>query len=106
MNGTATPYDTGPKSLEGESGALDNVLTLNPNDPRFEPTVKNWKDDGVYQITGGRIRQVSPGQFEVIDLKFGENEEMPAEDEAAQRADEKTPPKGSYNNPAVENLQL
>lgn len=92
--------------MEGESGALDNVLTLNPNDPRFEPALKNWKDDQEYQITGGRIRQVSPGQFEVIDLQFGDNTQMPVQDETAQRAVEKSPPKGSYSNPAVENLQM
>lgn len=92
--------------MEGESGALDNVLTLNPNDPRFEATIKNWKDDGVYQITGGQIRQVSPGQFEVIDLKFGDNAEPPIEEEAAQRAAEKTPQTGAYPNPGVANLQM
>jgi hypothetical protein len=103
MNGTS--YDTGPKSMAGESGALDNVLTLNPNDPRW-PAVLEWKDDATYTFTNVKVRQVSPGQFEVVSAEVGEDKEMPAEDEAAQRAEDKAPPKGSYSNPAIENLQM
>lgn len=103
--GTATPYDTGPKSMEGESGAIDNLLTLNPNDERW-PAVLNWKDDATYTFSNVKVRQVSPGQFEVISAEVSDNPEMPIENETAQRAADKTPPESSYTNPAVEKLQM
>lgn len=98
--------------MEGESGALDNVLTLNPNDNRW-PEVLEWKDDATYAFKNVRVRQVSPGQFEVLSAEVEKEMETPAEDQTAERASEKLPETptrmggdGGYNNPAVENLQL
>lgn len=103
---TGTEYDTGPASMGGESGALDNVLTLNPNDERW-PAVLQWKDDQTYTFTNVKVRQVSPGQFEVISAETGpEENEGAAEDQAAERASSKQPPTGSYPNPGVEKLQM
>lgn len=103
---TGTPYESGPVSIEGESGALDNVLTLNPNDGRW-PAVLRWKDDATYTFTNVKVRQVSPGQFEVISAEAGpQDEQGGAEDQAAERAVQKTTPTGDYPNPGVANLEM
>ena len=61
MNGTM-------ESDEARSG--DNFLTLNPNE---FPVLEKWEDGNDYSILL-KVRQVSPGEFEVTDAK-----EAPAE---------------------------
>jgi hypothetical protein len=47
-----------------EPGAYDNRLSLDPNDDRW-PFVLDWEDGEEYTVTL-RIRQISPGEFEVL----------------------------------------
>jgi len=108
-SGQPTEYNTGPLAdAEGESGAVDNRLDLNPNDERWKATLESWEDGQEYPITGGRIRQISPGTFEVIDLKFGGAEEMPDKGEGHPQMSEDMPPapdhSDGYTNPAMERL--
>lgn len=50
-----------------EPGELDNRLSLTPS--QF-PAVKGWKDGETYELSdlgeGVKLRQISPGEFEVV----------------------------------------
>lgn len=88
-----------------EPGAVGNRLSLDPNDDRWSSTVGEWADGETYNLNM-KVRQISPGEFEVVSAKPTESEpadEPPAEEE------EEAPPvtprrKGAYSNPAIENL--
>lgn len=70
-----------------EPGELDNRLSVIPD--QF-PAVKGWKDGETYELSelgeGVKLRQISPGEFEVMAPPGGkvatdveEEEEEPAE---------------------------
>jgi len=91
----------GSADLTEDPGEVDNRLSLNPED---FPVTEDWEDGESYPLTalgkGVTLRQISPGEFEVVPLPGGTPpEEAEAEEEA--------PPKrkrGGYSNPAVEGL--
>lgn len=98
----------GPVDTNDEAGAQDNLLSVNPNDPKWKDSVGAWEDDKEYAITG-TVRQISPGEFEVIELdgKPVEAEaETPAEDAgggADEGAADQAPPEPPMSkNPAVD----
>jgi len=49
---------------EDEPGAYDNRLSLDPHDERW-PFVLQWEDGEEYTLSI-RVRQISPGEFEVL----------------------------------------
>lgn len=65
-----------------DPGAVDNRLSLDPGDPRWAKQIKDWEDGTDYTLKV-KLRQISPGEFEVVGL--GE-----VEDEAADVAEDKT----------------
>lgn len=97
MNGDGTlPYD--------EAGATDNRLSLNPG--QFDFT-KDWEDGSTYTITA-KVRQISPGEFEVVEAEAqgspppGEKEEPGMEEQASGEQQESAGESpGNYPNPAV-----
>jgi hypothetical protein len=109
MNGDAPGYRTGNISdAANEAGASDNNLNLNVGDDRWKDILAEWQDGQTYDIKGGKIQQVTPGKFRVLELDLGQagtNEETEA-NEAGKRAAEKDEAEGTreYSNPAVENL--
>lgn len=79
-----------------DPGAIENRLTVNPED---FPVIAEWVDGETYRLTelgkGVMIRQVSPGEFEIV---------PPAGAAAAAAAEEPLAGEEGYVNPAVENL--
>lgn len=76
-----------------EPGASDNLLSLNLKD---FPMIKDWEDGETYELSdleGAQLRQISPGEFEVVPGVSEEVEEEKPESPA---------PKKGYKNPAVE----
>lgn len=88
------------RSAEGvDPGAVDNRLSLDPNDPRWKKTLASWEDGERYPITIGGIKlemdQISPGEFEIVG---GEAEEETEEDEEAPAPKKKSyAPSGKMN---------
>lgn len=70
-----------------EPGETDNRLSLIPSD---FPAIEGWEDGEEYSLTdlpkGTKLRQISPGEFEVIPP-------MPAAEDAAE--DEEEPKKSA-----------
>ena len=88
---------TSGEGMTEDPGAIENRLTVNPED---FPNILDWQDGRTYKITelgAKQIRQISPGEFEVIAPMPEPEEPMPEEEEEAPR-------KRKYRNPAVENL--
>ena len=85
-----------------EPGELDSRLTLNPNDERWSDSIEDWEDDKEYSMTV-KARQISPGEFEVLDITDAEAYEEPAEEEAEEPAKPANPSK-TNKNPAVNAL--
>lgn len=92
---------TGEGATE-DAGAIENRLTLNPDD---FPVTQDWEDGETYKLSdlGGdtEIRQISPGEFEVM-----ASEPETAEEDQSEGGEEEAPAprKKAYSNPAVENL--
>jgi hypothetical protein len=87
-----------------EGGAVDNRLSLTPD--QF-PFTKDWKDGSTYSLSV-QIRQISPGEFEVVKAdEAGEptapepgNEEQPSGEQQTTTEPEGESP-SDYPNPAV-----
>jgi len=88
---------------------LDNRLSLDPNDDRWAETIGDWSDGKEYTVEA-TVRQVSPGEFEVVGLTASGEE--PEEGEEEEEVPEETgdeeetpapaaPAKSGYRNPAV-----
>lgn len=59
-----------PEARAGEAqdpGAVDNRLSLDPNDPNWKETISDWEDGEDYTVTV-TMRQISPGEYEVTGL--------------------------------------
>lgn len=63
---------------------LDNELSLDPADDRWSKPLDSWEDGKEYDVSM-KIRQVSPGRFEVLSLtpEGGETEEEAPEEKPA-----------------------
>lgn len=90
------PYD--------EAGATDNRLSLTPS--QFEFT-KDWRDGETYTLTV-EVRQISPGEFEVVkadaqgapESEEPGNTEQPSGEQQESAGGEGESP-ANYPNPAV-----
>ena len=82
-----------------EAGAEDNLLHLDPNDPTFE-FASEWKDDQEYNVNL-KVRQISPGEFEVISGEEGDAVEGETKDEGAAETGEEAAPGANGRNPAI-----
>ena len=69
-----------------EPGAVDNRLSLDPSDKRFKAVIGDWTDGEEYDITV-HVRQISPGEYEVTDVKPSAAE-APADDETDTTGDD------------------
>jgi len=97
---SGSPYETG--NMADEPGAVSNRLSLDPNDTRWSDTLGKWDDGQTYTVTV-TMRQMSPGEFEVTDLKSA----AAPDDESAETddtADTAPAPAASSDNPAIANL--
>jgi hypothetical protein len=78
-----------------EPGAVDNRLSLIPSD---FPVIEDWQDGEEYSLSelgaDVKIRQISPGEFEVMPGAPAPEEEEPVPAAPAAR-------NGGYKNPAV-----
>lgn len=86
---------------DAEAGAIENRLSLNPNDPQ-NSAVKDWQDGQRYNVSG-EVEQISPGEFKVLSItgeRSAESPPVPPEEE------EMPPSSGGdrYPNPAVSRL--
>lgn len=64
-----------------DPGAVDNRLSLDPNDPNWKNILADWEDGGEYKVRI-TITQISPGEFEVTGLTAKPaSREMEDEDE-------------------------
>jgi len=83
-----------------EVGANDNVLRLNPED---FPQVSEWEDGETYELSeleGAKLRQISPGEFEIIPPAPGEEGEEEMEGEEMEEP-KKPAKKSGYSNRAI-----
>lgn len=100
MQPNVSGQDTG---MQDEAGAQDNRLSLSPSDPKWSDFVGSWKDGQKYSLTVD-VRQISPGEFEVIDAKETEGT-AEADDNAAEDTAESPAAKaGGYSNPAIDGM--
>lgn len=100
---------TAPLNAQDEAGATDNVLNLNPNDPKWQGIVDTWEDGKEYVFANVRVRQESPGRFVVLSAEAEETEEEeesePGETGAmGEASDVGERVSESYANPAVAKL--
>lgn len=82
-----------------DPGAVDNRLSLDPNDPRWKKTLAGWEDGERYPIVIGGIKlemdQMSPGEFEIVGGEA--EEETEEEDEAPEPKKKSYAPSGKMN---------
>ena len=64
--------NTAPMMAQDEAGATDNRLSLDPNDPQWKEAMDSWEDGGTYTLKEVQVRQVSPGEFQVLGAEVGE----------------------------------
>jgi len=107
-----TPGASPSALTQDEAGASDNRLSLDLNDSAFDFT-KDWADGQDYTLSNVRVRQLSPGEFEVISAEAGGAAEEEAPDErrgsmgeAAEEAEPNTAATGGagFRNPAIANI--
>lgn len=78
MNGyTGKTNETGAPDVE--AGLEDNRLSLDPNQPDWKDTLASWEDGGEYTVTA-KIRQISPGEFQVVEMTPVAEEEVVEEE--------------------------
>lgn len=102
--------DTPPNMATADDpGAYDNRMSLNPNDPKYKSTLAEWEDNQTYTFERVTVRQISPGEFQVISATPGE----PASPSEGQAATETEPPAdegaeeaggGEGENPAMRKM--
>lgn len=103
-----TNMQTGADSTTGmgamdDPGAQDNRISIDPNDTRWAALLATWGDGGEYEVKA-KIRQISPGEFEVTELT-GEEGETDATSGAEETGEPAAPQGGlGYRNPAVASL--
>lgn len=66
--------DTGNVGGEEDPGSVDSRLSLDPNDERWSDSIADWEDGAEYSITL-RVRQMSPGEYEILEAEAEEMEE-------------------------------
>lgn len=76
---TTADYPADSRSGSGtEPGAVDNRLSLDPNDKRWAKILAAWEDGETYKVTL-EINQMSPGEFEVNSVEEEGGEAEPDE---------------------------
>jgi hypothetical protein len=98
MDGAMTPQ--GDMMTDNEPGAVDNRLSLDPNNPSWSDAIANWEDGKEYSVEV-RLRQMSPGEFEVLEFTADSGEEEPSGTESEELSKGATG--GGGSNPAVKN---
>ena len=94
----ATSLDS--RGAEGtDPGAVDNRLSLDPNDPNWKKTIANWEDGEEYQLTV-TVTQLSPGEFEVT----GVTSESESPEEESDTEEEAEPMMKGKPNKAVRGM--
>lgn len=90
---------------DDEAGEVDNRMSLDPSDSRWSTAIGSWKDGQTYSFPSVEMRQISPGEFEIISVKLpGASEEEAPKDRGT--GGEGNAEKGAdeYPNPAVRGL--
>lgn len=62
-----------------EPGTVDNRLSLDPSDTRWAKSVDSWEDGEEYELTLS-VKQISPGEYEVMSATPSKETESSAED--------------------------
>lgn len=60
------PMQDNPPGATSAADGSDNHLRLNPNDPQWQDDLMNWEDGNTYIFKEVKVRQISPGEFEVV----------------------------------------
>lgn len=107
---TGNRYNTGNfAETDGEPGAVSNRLSLDVSDPKFT-FAQNWEDGKTYRLASVEIRQVSPGEFEVMEATEGGEAEGAgdADSGVAEAGEAETGGMGNqgqaYPNPAIDRM--
>lgn len=67
----------GGSGVQGrEPGSVDNRLSLDPSDPKWSDLIGSWKDGEEYDLKL-KVSQISPGEFEVMDVNDEGGEKSP-----------------------------
>ena len=86
-----------------DPGAVDNRLSLDPNNPDWADAIADWEDGSEYTLTV-KVTQISPGEFEVSEV----TPEAESESEDAEPEEEEEPmmkgKAGGKVNKAVRNM--
>lgn len=75
--------DNPPGATAAEDGS-DNHLRLSTSNPEWKDAIASWEDGNTYVFKEVQVRQVSPGEFQVIsatpeaEAATGESEGAPA----------------------------
>lgn len=92
-----------------EQGASDNRMSLNPHS-YLDGEMEEWKDNTMYVLNGVQVRQISPGEFEIVGVASGkavsdDQEQEPETMDEGEPSDAGGMPEqgseASYPNPAV-----
>jgi len=88
----ATTLSPDPRVSDGtDPGAEDNRLSLDPNNPDWKEAIADWEDGQEYELSV-KVRQISPGEFEVIEVT--PESESSDEEAAPEEESEPMPMKG------------
>ena len=88
-----------------DPGTIDNRLSLDPSDDRWKGYVDEWEDGKSYTVTA-KITQISPGEFEVVEIEDAKPADAAEEAKPGEDAAEAAPSEISTtsDNPAIKNL--
>lgn len=87
-----------------EPGSIDNRLSLNPSDPKWQDKIDSWQDGEKYTITVN-VTQLSPGEYEVEDVTEAKDTESEGAGDETMGAEEDAETMNSTDgNPAMKKL--
>jgi hypothetical protein len=78
-----------------EPGTVDNRLSLDPSDERWSKAVDSWEDGEEYELTLS-VKQISPGEYEVISATPAKGSDKAADDTEDEEDD--SSPSSSYQS--------
>lgn len=95
--------DTAGGAATQDAQTIDNRLSLDPSDDRWKGYVDEWQDGETYTVTL-KVSQISPGEFEVMEMTDGKAADEAKPGEGAAGGEPMGEMSMDTDNPAVKNL--
>jgi len=100
--------DNPPGATSSDDGS-DNHLRLNPSQAEWKDAVESWEDGQTYVFEQVKVRQVSPGEYQVLSAVPEGAEPSGSEGERRETAEPEEPAQGDLSpeqeaNPTMRRL--